>query len=33
MSSKEIDNIQYKAHILLVDDGKVNRILGKKILT
>ncbi|MFK5892458.1 MAG: response regulator [Pseudomonadota bacterium] len=24
--------IKYKAHILLVDDGKVNRILGKKIL-
>ena len=32
MSSEKHQNIQYKAHILLVDDGNVNRLLGKKIL-
>lgn len=33
MSSENGENVQYKAHILLVDDGKVNRVLGEKILT
>jgi len=32
MKAKNKEENQYKAHILLVDDGKVNRVLGKKIL-